>query len=314
MAKRKYISEFGINMYCDNNVILQQESLSEVANYFDGKLPDFHIYMICKRPRFIIKPNNVNIQDDFINIELLIQIKETFKQINLQVQNDFQGKKAKHFIANFPYNISTFLDSENNQLLSVKNSILATLVSSENIAEANLEILYVGQAFGVNGERTAIDRLSSHSTLQKIYSEALNLYPDSEIWLMLCSFSPAMITAFDGRTQDYQMSDEEDDKHINNILSNPISMQQKINFTEAALIKYFKPQFNDKFKNQFPSSKHKSYSECYEIDLNSIFVEVGSDNLNCMIYSNSVLPKWTHYIKYALHSKEDRKSMLDLAL
>ena len=301
-------------MYCNNNIILQQDSLPEIINYYDGDPPDFHIYMICKRPRFLIKPDDVEINDETIRVKLLIQKKDSYEKINFEIPNDKAEGKVRYYSSEYPYSISSFLDSEKRPLFVSKTSLFVTMFSKYPIEESNLEILYIGQAFGENGERTAIDRLSSHSTLQKIYSEAMNNFPDHEIWLMLCSFSPAIITAIDGRSQEFEKSDEDDDEHVHQILSNPLSLQQKINFTEAALIRYFQPPFNEKFKNYFPSKKHKSYSDCYEIDLNSVFVELGSDNLNCMLKSRIVAPTWTHFIHYPLNSEDERKSMLDLTL
>lgn len=46
----------------------------------------------------------------------------------------------------------------------------------------NFEVLYVGQAFA-EGKRTAIDRLKSHSTLQKILAETMSDYPDDQVFI-----------------------------------------------------------------------------------------------------------------------------------
>jgi hypothetical protein len=46
------------------------------------------------------------------------------------------------------------------------------LLSSRCRADlAQQEVLYVGKAFGKKGERTALDRILSHSTIQRIYAE-----------------------------------------------------------------------------------------------------------------------------------------------
>jgi hypothetical protein len=52
----------------------------------------------------------------------------------------------------------------------------------------DLKVLYIGQSYGVEGARTAPDRLQSHSTLQGIYSEAIIKNPDCEVWFILTSF------------------------------------------------------------------------------------------------------------------------------
>lgn len=90
-----------------------------------------------------------------------------------------------------------------------------------------------------------------------------------------------------------------------------MSDQQFVSFTEAALIKYFQPEYNKTFKNIFPSPAHLTYKDCYELDLNMIAIEIQTENVMCRLWSQHVEPKWTHLHKFILHSVNDRKSMFD---
>ena len=115
-----------------------------------------------------------------------------------------------------------------------------------------------------------------------------------------------------------KLSDEEkanDQKHLENVtynvLEKGIKEQQEINFTEAALIRYFKPEYNDKFKETFPSPAHSTYSECYDIDINSISIEFLTQDLRCRFYSDEVKPNWEHFAFFNLHTYADRKGMFD---
>ena len=56
---------------------------------------------------------------------------------------------------------------------------------------------------------------------------------------------------FDG-TEKFSFSNEEDIKHTQRIIHTRVTQQQRINFTEAALIRYFEPPYNKIFKSQFP--------------------------------------------------------------
>jgi hypothetical protein len=147
--------------------------------------------------------------------------------------------------------------------------------------------------------------------LQAIYSEAISRSPDKEVWLALWNFEPQLLTFIDGLTKQYQTTFEEDDAHIHRVISTPISGQQRINFTEAALINYFKPEYNITFKNIFPSPAHATYSECYELDINSLIVEVDTEDFDACLWTPSVEEKWHHLITYGLHSAEERRSMFD---
>ncbi|AIY72847.1 TPA: hypothetical protein ACLQU7_005697 [Bacillus tropicus] len=94
---------------------------------------------------------------------------------------------------------------------------------------------------------------------------------NSEIAISLWEFTPRLITSIDGRN-DFLVTDKEDKQHYNKVLSAPPLTidKQIINVTEAALIKYFKPKYNNKFKNNFPDIAHKGYRFYYNYDYNSI--------------------------------------------
>lgn len=49
---------------------------------------------------------------------------------------------------------------------------MATRLNIEHGAQ-NFEVLYIGQAYGRNGERNALDRLRRHETLQRIALEGI---------------------------------------------------------------------------------------------------------------------------------------------
>ena len=173
------------------------------------------------------------------------------------------------------------------------------------------EVLYVGQAYGEGGSRVAPERLKTHSTLQGIYAEALRASPDTEIWIALWSFELMILTSFDSRFP-VATTLEQDDSHIANVLGKGISEQQQINFTEAALIRYFQPEYNTMFKESFPSPAHSTYAECYGLDLNTVNVELQCEPLGCRLWSNVVAPEWDHFVTFPLHSPEARKEMFDL--
>lgn len=99
------------------------------------------------------------------------------------------------FQTEYPYNLFAFSD-KNGVLLGARPSMLIDSSQvDDNIYEPALdyEILYIGQAFGKDGKRTALDRLASHETVQKIYMHALTQNPNSDIWVMLANFSQQSI-------------------------------------------------------------------------------------------------------------------------
>ncbi len=53
------------------------------------------------------------------------------------------------------------------------------------------------------------------------------------------------------------------------------------------------------------------YTECYDLDINAICIEVNTENINSRLYSEDISPKWWHMHNFLLHSEEERRSMFD---
>jgi len=315
MTKRKYFSEFALTMVCDRPLLIQPNQLKNIENIVDKQqLIDnpYHIYTITKRQKIRFKPGSLILEDNSLKGICEQEVHGTFNPISNFTGNLFFDIQDKKIECNFPYTELKIIDDKNEVYFETSASILITTLSNRIKDYLNLEVLYVGQSYGENGERTAIERLVSHSTLQEIYMDCLQHYPDNEILLILWNFQPTLLTSFDGVTKNYQTSMQEDTNHINTILSNPISEQQMINYTEAALIKYFEPQYNDKFKHNFPNPAHKTYSQCYDVELNSLCVEIFTEAFKCCLWSKKIQPNYEHLINYNLYSKEDRTSMFDM--
>ena len=71
---------------------------------------------------------------------------------------------------------------------------------------------------------------------------------------------------------------EEDTNHVEKVLSNLHQEQQVINITEAALINYFKPQYNTMFVENFPSEKHMSYKQYFDLDYDDLVIEINMES------------------------------------
>lgn len=311
-------TEFAINMYLDKMIILQQNELSQVSslNYFDSNSP-CHIYFIGKRPRVIVDKDAFNVTKDYIEMNFKIQRGDTWKYLPLKFENTFQDDKLE-FKTKYPYNtFEIYLNDELYHFAKVFPFLQEGLNFPSEYDFLDFEVLYIGQSYGVDGARTAPDRLVNHSTLQGIYAQAISNNPDSEIWLALASFSQQNLTLFDGKTK-FTVEEQKEDKEryvtvFNKLNFEGLSEQQVVNFTEAALIKYFKPPYNKIYKDSFPNPAHSTYSECYDLDINSICIELNtSEIINCYFFSLAIERAPWHMKDFLLHSKEDRKSIFEL--
>ncbi len=318
MKEFKYRTEYSINMYLSRYQILQQQDLKFFAEQTISENFLCNIYFILKRPRIIINPGYLKNTDDYVELEFKIQVQNDFVSRFIQIQK-IEGKDAIDLKSEYPYKYFEIEFENGFKIISQAGVFLDNVQAflNDNDPLLDYEVLYIGQSYGEDDKRTVIDRLPSHSTLQAIYSEALNKYPDSEIWLMLAAFNQKNITDVDGRINIKESNEYEDDKRFNkfiNPLEMKISKNQIVNFTEAALIQTFKPQFNKDFKNTFPSPVHKSYSECYDLDINGIIVEMDLSEKNRWLYSaekprgdirNNLFKYWQSELFHFIN-KEDR--------
>ena len=231
-------------------------------------------------------------------------------------------KKAKselEFYSEYPYNLFTFSD-KNGVLLGARPGTLIDSIQVQDNLDLHVldyEVLYIGQAFGKNGKRTALDRLSSHETVQKIYTHSLTQNPDSDIWILLTNFEQQSMLMAAGA--DLIKVSEKDSKiekkkleHVFNNNGISITERQKINFTEAALIKYFQPKYNIEFKDSFPSHKHKSYSECYNLDVKALTVELDTSENTRRIYTEKTERTHHHIKMFEFNSDADRISLMEV--
>lgn len=307
MSQRKYISEFGLNMVNGYRFLLQQEQLDEVDK--TGVEP--HIYIVTRRPRITLDPSSVKFTNEIVTGTFQKQIKDKLISIPFVTQNNLSSKKPS-LKCEYPHTEYAISDENNEVISNGKCALLLASISSRYWEHLDLEVLYIGQSYGKDGKRTASQRLKSHSTLQGIYAEAIKNSPDQDVWLILSTFEPQLVATFDGASKNFTKTMEEDSEHIDEVIKTTITEQQQINFTEAALIRYFQPTYNKIYKDSFPNPAHSTYSECYDIDLNMVCVEIQSEDLGLRLWSDSVEPKWAHLCSFPLHSKDDRKYMFEL--
>ena len=167
------------------------------------------------------------------------------------------------------------------------------------------QVVYVGQAYGKDGSRNALDRLKKHETLQKI---ALKGAPDGcRLQLLLIEVHPSnqMFTVFNPFAVDHSQGTQRIKQGLDKYFDT--SEHERITLYEASLIRYFQPEYNIEFKNSFPSTNMKVLKDCYDKDFSSIIAEFCFDHPPFRLSSPSVPAKPYHIIQTDLHDEADRK-------
>lgn len=294
--------------------ICQQDDLDNkiLEEDFNENYP-CHIYFITTRPRVILVPEKCEFGG--FKFKLVFKIQNGFefeeKELNLRSREDTTNFEIK---SEFPHS-KFYVYKEGEQLIYAKSSLYYFMHLSEHHDYMNSELLYIGQSFGANGERKSPERLKKHSTLQNIYSEAIQNNPDKEIWINLLSFERMLFTSFDGTDKTHKREDNEV-KKASNIMhkfsTNKLNEKQIINFTEASLIKYFQPKYNIIYKDKFPDPAHKTYSECYDFDINSVAFEMDTESVRTKLFTDTIEPKFINLGSFTLDSKSKRRSLFDI--
>lgn len=334
---RKYISEFGLNVYTSYKTIIPVEHLSKVDN--DAK---YHIYMILSTPRVVIQKDSLEVENDGISFSLT--------QINNGEEKEYRIEKfsvlkdINHnditFDIKYPYDQLQYkIDTKILREIYAKNDILKRNKCSEekfinhyntpidaqvflnsylykNGLASRFEVLYVGQSYGNNGERIAQQRLSSHKTLQKILTDCHSKYRDKRIFILLLEMTPILNTSFDGISNKYSANEDEENEHFEKGIKHLPLYDQVINISEAALINYFKPEYNVNFVENFPSDRHKGYKQYFDLDYNCLTVELDLEfdysPIVQLFSRNGEIKSSFDFIQYDLFNELSRKNMYDI--
>jgi len=308
--KRKYLSEFAVAMQSSHIIWFPASEVSakkEIVPELQQILDDCHIYLICKTPRLSISGKSFSYENGKIKGNIIYKIKG--KENSLPFEQDFPllDGATQVRVSAYPHReIITFNDNNEEirhlpaNIISIKNKI------HKNIPElCNLEVLYVGQAYA-NGNRSALDRLNSHSTLQKILAEIQYSSPDDEVSILTFRYDPyQIITSMDGRSK-AEITDYRDIDRFHNIIDNPLTEKQQICLIEAGLIRYFQPKYNIIYKENFPSEKHTILEECYQLDFSALMVEINAEQLSFLLFSEKIQPKFCHFCNIELTDPEER--------
>jgi len=306
MARSKYTLENSVVMKAGYRQLVQQTDFDDESVKLINDTSTFHIYMICSRPKIRISTNGLVINKNTYSISYDIIYSEGIKKETFKHENK---------LGFYSYELNR---SGSRLLLKDKNGKIitegkATYLYKFSCPEYNevldLKVLYVGQAFGSDGERLAPARLRTHSTLQMIYADFLENNPNDDIFIIMWQFYPYYISMMGVCIVNPLIGLDKSVDNYTKLLETPFPFDQQVTAVEAALIKYFSPIYNKQYKTTFPSNKHSSYNICYSLDLNSIIFELDTNSIYTRLYSENVAPSTCHIGKFFLHNKKDRRDM-----
>jgi hypothetical protein len=297
------ITTFGLQILADH---------AGLASLSDETAAILHLYIVCRRPRIAAIPSEWTFTTSTVSAVFTSQVGDEKRRFEVEGPNSFNDDETE-VACEYPF---TWIDlrSSTGEYAGGRVAHLLPYLSGHR-PELDLEVLYVGQAYGQAGSRSARDRLLSHETLQGIYAEAISNAPDQEVWLVMLGLEEPYSMIQLGPTAPVPFIEPTEDEIGADLarLWTGLTEQQQVNLAEASLIKYFEPPYNEIYKRTFPSPAHKTYSECYDLDLNSVGFEIETQVLAAKLYSESRSSSWIHSEVFPLHDEADRKRMFDFS-
>ena len=309
-GKRKYLSEFGVNLFSAGWIMVPANQLASSGTMAqrEKQISDrCHIYLFCQHPAFSYTKDTFLYYDGHINGEITYRIEGDVKKVPFRRPFPLLDGAVKVELSPYPYREIHTTGKDGKILRSLPASVLC-LTSPIRLQDPEIgkfEVLYVGQAFA-DGKRSAFERLKSHSTLQKTLADAQYHAPDNEVYLFMFEYVPyRVITQMDGRA-DVAIKGIRDKERFFSIFDNPLTEHQQVCLIEAGLIRYFAPKYNEIYKNSFPSPTQKILAQCYELDFSALIVEINTDELDLSLHSQRVAARMHHIAQIDLFGHEER--------
>ncbi len=272
-----------------------------------------HIYFICRTPKIFFDNSKTVITKDTIDIVFYSMVNGIRTDYPITTINNPLNPIGS-IKSIYPHSILKFHNTNGEWVGEGKaNLIYHNLSLQQNrIPEIlDMEVLYVGQAFGTDGKRITIDRLKTHEKSIAIYDATQRLFPDHEIWFTSMSVEPTIMSTMLFSSGSLSEADIEDIKQtgLNHVFPEDIPVEEQITAAEAALIRYFNTKEYNKQFLDFPKES-KRFKKCYELDLNSIGIQLYTlDSIRMRFFSKSVAPEGIHAKTYFLHEGTEREDM-----
>jgi len=256
-----------------------------------------HIYMVGFVPR--IQNKDFRLENGVLSLVMTV-LGTDYTVTYDNVPNDWVLKEDDEF---------TYLESPSGEKFWPDDNHVQSRLSNETGAIA-FHVKYIGQAYGTDGSRNALDRLLKHETLQKI---SLKGVPDGyNLTLLLLSVEPStqLFTTFNPFARNKDDEGTRIKAGLDKLFNT--SEAERTTLYEASMIRYFYPEYNTEFKNSFPSTKLKDLQDCYEKDFSAVIAEICIDELPFRLRSEVVAPSHMHIAKHDLHKTEDRRIFFGL--
>lgn len=281
-----------------------------------------NLYAIARRPRVSINPQSFKSTADAITMDYFADWGDGEPaHLNFELPNPWaspltlETKGADGFIVlndedgslMMGVGAAAFL-SEMLRHLSYRDRAEAAEIIDANLLD--LEVVYVGQSQDPQG--AAQRRLKNHATLQSVLADSSFEAPHLELVVLLMSFHNYTNLGQFGPWSG-EVGPERSEQHIERVHATPPPEGVRTALAEAALIRHFRPLYNDKFKESFPSALHSTYRHVYDLEYNAVGIEMETmTTISTRLKSGAVEPSFIQSTLFQLEDPSARRSFFDI--
>ena len=214
-------------------------------------LKGYHLYAISRRPATRINEASIKQQSSLAQLSITLPPSgdaRSGKCYPLSIDWSIEGSSFHTYMGGSYFSVST----KDGHLLHGDAWALATAAMGAPVGIADQEILYIGQAYGRQGERFIYDRTKEHAKLQRIYEEHAG-----ESWDIFVS--PIMIDSTHCNNWDHLPDDRRgfDLDAASALYGDPrdgSAPKLSVDVVEHALISAFDPPYNDMLRSWSPAN------------------------------------------------------------
>lgn len=308
MATRKYRTETILSFFTSDVVLVPPDQLHvperKIPANLKRRLKHCHIYIIGRRAALSFDPGDFSWDGEYARGKLLRKVGGVTNSSDYKFRLGLAAA-GEIKVGAYPHRTLIEVGAEG-EVVSTWPAAFVMRADLNDRSFVDLEVVYVGMAYG-KGDRSALDRLRKHETLQQILAETAATRPDDEVMVLMFKYEgPSLHAGMDGRAN-VEVDGDDDHEHFMSLIDNPISERQKIGLVEAGLIRYFRPYYNEKFKEKFPVFGQKVLDECYKLDFIGLSLEVNTEELPLRIWSKSQPAGHHHIAHFDLHDSSERR-------
>lgn len=313
MTKRKFLAEIAVTLPSQGTLLMHPKDISNLdqqSSEIRSLAEDCHIYVIAKRPRLHFVPDSLVAEKGNTRGKLTFSSNGTVHEVNFTME----GEPAYEIqYAPYPHRTIDLMKDGVVHWTLPAHLMPASFNWTDTPSVRDLEVVYVGMAYGDSGSRSAKDRLNGHSTLQQVLADLNAEEPEVEALIIMVQYAPPLsIIHFDGRNKTLSIEDDRDPFDSMEMAEKLLNRKLETALAEAGLIRYFQPKYNEKYKNTFPSRAQSITEALYTIDLLGFAVEINTQDIGIRLFSENRNPGYHHIASFDLHEPKERQSFFNI--